>query len=168
MSLKKPEMKTKKIEKVLIALDFDPSAQKVADSGYLLAKAMDAEVVLLHIISDPVFYSSADFSPITGFGDYMGMVPMQSDNIEAIRDASMHFLEKIKKHLGDESIATVVEDGDMAVTIINTSKALHAGIIVMGSHSRKWLEDVVMGSVTREVLHHTTLPVYIIPTKKRS
>lgn len=62
-------MKAKKIERVLIALDYDPSANKVAEAGFSMAKAMDAEVVLLHIIADPVFYSSADFSPITGFGD---------------------------------------------------------------------------------------------------
>lgn len=160
-------MKTKKIEKVLIALDYNPSAQKVADSGYLLAKAMDAEVVLLHVISDPMFYSSADFSPITGFGDYMGLVPMQFDNLDAVKNAAQQFLDKIKKHLDDETITTRIEDGDMAASIVNSAKTLHADVIVMGSHSRKWLEDIVMGSVTREVLRHTMQPVFIIPTKKQ-
>jgi len=45
---------------------------------------------------------------------------------------------------------------------------LHADIIVMGSHSRRWLENIVMGSVTEEVLHHTSIPLFIIPTKKHS
>ncbi|MBK6967225.1 MAG: universal stress protein [Bacteroidales bacterium] len=159
-------MKTKKIEKVLIALDYDPSANKVAESGFSMAKAMNAEVVLLHIIADPVFYSSAEFSPITGFGDYMGLVPMQFDNIDEVKNAANQFLEKIRKHLGDESITTRIEDGEMAVTIVNTAKSLHADVIVMGSHSRKWLENIVMGSVTSEVLQHTTLPVFIIPVRK--
>jgi nucleotide-binding universal stress UspA family protein len=35
----------------------------------------------------------------------------------------------------------------------------------MGSHSRKWLENIVMGSVTEKVLHHTSIPLFIIPTK---
>jgi nucleotide-binding universal stress UspA family protein len=141
-------MKTKKIEKVLIALDYDPSANKVAESGYAMAKAMNAEVVLLHIVVDPVFYSSADFSPITGFGDYMGMVPVQFENTDGIKDAAQQFLGKIKKHLGDETITTRIEEGDIAETIANTAKSLHADVIVIGSHSRKWLEDIVMGSVT--------------------
>lgn len=159
-------MKAKKIERVLIALDYDPSANKVAEAGFSMAKAMDAEVVLLHIIADPVFYSSADFSPITGFGDYMGLVPMQFDNIDEVKDAANQFLEKIRKHLGDESITTRIEDGEMASTIINTAKSVHADVIVMGSHSRKWLENIVMGSVAREVLQHSTLPVFIIPVRK--
>jgi nucleotide-binding universal stress UspA family protein len=159
-------MKAKKIERVLIALDYDPSANKVAEAGFSMAKAMDAEVVLLHIIADPVFYSSADFSPITGFGDYMGLVPMQFDNIDEVKDAANQFLEKVKKHLGDESITTRIEDGEMALTIINTAKSVHADVIVMGSHSRKWLENIVMGSVAREVLQHSTLPVFVIPVRK--
>jgi len=159
-------MKTKKIEKVLIALDYDPSAHKVAEIGFSMAKAMNAEIVLLHIIADPVFYSSADFSPITGYGDYLGLVPMQFENIDGLKDAAHQFLEKIKKHLGDESITIRVEDGDMALTIVNTAKSIHADIIVMGSHSRKWLENIVMGSVTQEVLRHSTLPVFIIPVRK--
>jgi nucleotide-binding universal stress UspA family protein len=41
-----------------------------------------------------------------------------------------------------------------------------AELIVMGSHSRKWLDAILMGSVTEKVLHHTVLPLYIVPTKK--
>ena len=55
------------MKKVLIALDYDPTAQKVAETGNLLAGSMNAEVILLHVISDPVYYSSMDYSPIMGF-----------------------------------------------------------------------------------------------------
>jgi nucleotide-binding universal stress UspA family protein len=48
------------------------------------------------------------------------------------------------------------------------AKSMTADIIVIGSHSRKWLENIVMGSVTEKVLHHTSIPLFIIPTKKSS
>jgi nucleotide-binding universal stress UspA family protein len=35
----------------------------------------------------------------------------------------------------------------------------------MGSHSRRWLEKILMGSVTETVLHKTTIPLFIVPTK---
>ena len=38
-------MKTIKMKKVLIALDYNPTAQKVAETGYSLAKAMKAKVI---------------------------------------------------------------------------------------------------------------------------
>ena len=62
-------MKTNELKKVLIALDYDKSAQKVAAAGYEMAKAMNAEVVLLHVISDPVYYASVEYSPIMGLTD---------------------------------------------------------------------------------------------------
>src|SRR5665648_427725 len=51
-------MKTNKMKKVLIALDYDPTAQKVAEVGFSMAKDMNAEVTLLHVISDPAYYSA--------------------------------------------------------------------------------------------------------------
>ncbi len=159
-------MKTNKMKKVLIALDYDPTAQKVAETGFSLAKSMDAEVILLHVISDPVYYSSTEYSPIMGFSDYMGVSQLQLDSIEGLKNASQHFLDKTKNHLEDETIQTVVKEGDFAESILKVAKDNHADIIVIGSHSQKWLEKIVMGSVTEKVLNLTTIPLFIIPTKK--
>jgi nucleotide-binding universal stress UspA family protein len=38
---------------------------------------------------------------------------------------------------------------------------------VMGSHSQKWLESILLGSVTEEVLRKTNIPLFIVPTKKQ-
>jgi nucleotide-binding universal stress UspA family protein len=159
-------MKTEKMKKVLIALDYDPTAQKVAELGFSMAKAMNAEVILLHVISDPVYYSSTEYSPIMGFTGYMNMDPLQLDSTDGLKKASRHFLEKSKNHLGDKSIHTMIGEGDLAESILKVAKSQHVDIIVMGSHSRKWLENIVMGSVTEKVLHHTAIPLFIIPTKK--
>ena len=50
-------MNTNKIGKVLIAMDYDETSQKVAEQGFAMAKAMNVKVVLLHVISEqPVYY----------------------------------------------------------------------------------------------------------------
>ena len=152
--------------KVLIALDYDPTAQKVAEAGFYMAKAMGGEVALLHVISDPVYYSSVEYSPIMGFSGYMELDPIQLESIDGLIKASQVFLDKSKEHLGDGTIKTLVKEGDLAETILKTAKSEHADVIIMGSHSRKWLENMVMGSVTEKVLHHTSIPLLIIPTKK--
>ena len=149
-------------------MDYNPTAQKVAEVGFSMAKAMKAEVILLHVISDPVNYSSVEYSPIMGFNGFMEMGQLQLDNIESLKKASQQFLEKSKQHLGDKTIQTMVEEGDFAESILKTAKDLHADIIVIGTHSRKWLENIVMGSVTEKVLKNTTIPLFIIPTKKHN
>jgi nucleotide-binding universal stress UspA family protein len=155
------------MKKVLIALDYNPTAQKVAETGYLLSKTMGAEVILLHVITDPVFYTSMDYSPIMGLNNYMDMNPLRLDSIEGLKMASQYFLDKSKQHLDDETIQTVVKEGDFAETILNTAKEMNADIIVMGSHSQKWLENIIMGSVTEKVLNHTSIPLFIVPTKQK-
>jgi nucleotide-binding universal stress UspA family protein len=62
----------------------------------------------------------------------------------------------------------LVEEGDFAESILKTAKDLHVDIIVIGTHSRKWLENIVIGSVTEKVLNNTSLPLFIIPTKKHN
>ena len=52
------------MKKILIALDYDPTAQKVAEAGFSLAKAMGANVVLIHVVADIMYYSSMAYSPI--------------------------------------------------------------------------------------------------------
>ena len=155
------------MKKVLIALDIEPSAQKVAETGYSLAKSMKAEVVLLHIIGGELaYYSSLGYSPIMG---YTGFGITESPNLIAldnIKESSTNFLEKSKQHLGDTTIQTLVEEGDTADVILQTATELHADIIVVGTHSRRGLEKILMGSVAEKVFHHTSIPLFLVPTRK--
>jgi len=103
-----------------------------------------------------------------GFTGYMDIGPLQLDMIAGLKKSSQLFLDKSKQHLADDSIKTLVREGDFADAILEAAKEQHAGIIVIGSHSRRWLEKIIMGSVTEKVLEHSTIPLFIIPTKKQS
>ena len=145
------------MKKVLIALDYDQTAQKVANVGYSIAKDMNAEVILLHVISNPVLYYSS----------YMAMAPSQINNVTELKEVAQKFLDKTKHDLGDETIQTIIKEGDTAESILESAKELKADIIVIGTHSRKWLENILLGSVAESVLEHSTIPLFIIPTKKQ-
>ena len=146
------------MKKVLITLDYDPTSQKVAAKGFTMAKAMHAKIILLHVISKPVLYYTA----------YDAMVPPQIKDIKELKIESQNFLDKTKKFLGDETIQTHIIEGDTADSILEAAKNLNADVIVLGTHSRKWLENILIGSVAEKVLKHSTLPLFIIPTKKEA
>lgn len=155
------------MKQILIALDYDPSAQKVAEAGFELATGMDAEVTLLHVIADPTYYSSTAYSPIMGFGGYADLDFLEPDIKAELTNASYQFLTKTKEHLKANAMQLLVSEGDVAATILEAAKKIHAGTIVMGSHSRKWLETVLLGSVAEKVLRHSDIPLFIVPTKKQ-
>ncbi len=157
-------MKTQKIAKVLIALDYDPTAQKVAEMAFNAGKALNAEITLLHVILDPMRYASADYSPIMGFTGYADLGPMETDSVDELKKAAQKYLDKVKHHLGNETLKTLVMEGDVADSIIDAAKSVHADLIAIGSFSRKLLDKIVMGSVTEKVLQHTAVQLLIIPT----
>ena len=153
------------MKKILIALDYNPSAQKVAETGHDLAKAMNAQTILLHVISEVTNYSSLNYSPIMGFGGFSSVDTVQTDTIEKMKRSAQTYLDKSKQHLGNEKIQTVVKNGDYGETILETAKELDVDIIVMGTHSRRGLEKILVGSVAEKVLRHSLIPVFIIPVK---
>jgi nucleotide-binding universal stress UspA family protein len=153
------------MKKVLIALDYNPTSQKVAEIGYAAAKDMNAEVILLHVITNPEHYSSPEYSPITGMQGYLDTSQIQFDSEEGLSKASRHFLNQIKHHLNDETIHTMVKEGEVAETILEAAKNKSADIIAIGSRSQNWLENVLLGSITEKVIKHTPIPLLIIPIK---
>jgi len=150
-------METKKIKKVLIAMDYDTTSKKVAEEGYSLAKSMNAEAILLHVISElPVYYSESNYTH-----------EFKVDMMDDLTKTTQSFLDKAKKHLGDEAVVTVLKEGEIADTILKTAKEMGVDIIVMGSHSRKWLETIILGSQAEDVLTNSRIPVLVVPIKKK-
>jgi nucleotide-binding universal stress UspA family protein len=154
------------MKNILITLDYDPTAQKVAEIGYSLAENRDTAITLLHVIADPSYYGSSVYDPVMGFGGYTDLDFLGPDIVAELKKTSLDFLATCKKHLGNDGIATMVKEGSIAATILEVADEIHADAIVMGSHSKRWLENLLMGSVTEHVLHHSIIPLLIIPTKK--
>ena len=146
------------MKKVMIALDFHPSAKNVLEKGYSIAKSMGAKVVLLHVKINLMSYSLT----------YKRMGFLQLETVEDLELAAHTFLEKSKTILNDNMVQTIVKQGNFAESILDTAKEMAVDVIVMGSHSTKWLEEIVMGRVTNDVLQQSEIPILIIPTRKQN
>lgn len=153
------------IKKVLIALDYDPAAQRVAEAGFSLARSMEAEITLLHVISDATYYSSVQYSPIMGFDHFGAAGLLQKETREEIKEAALKFLDKTREHLGDKSLQTLVMEGDFADAILDAARDGGFNVIVMGTHGRRGLDKILMGSVAEKVLRSSEVPLFIVPTR---
>lgn len=165
---KKTKYQHRKMKKVLISLDYDPSAQKIAEAGFSFAQNMRAEITLLHVLTDPKDYKLTKHITVMGFAGDLDTNEKLSEKTLEPKKLSQQFLEKSKLYLGDNRIQTLLDEGDCAEAILKAAYKISADVIVMGSHSKKWFENTTMGSVTEKVLQNTTIPVLIIPTKKQS
>ena len=151
------------MKKILIAIDYNPTAQNIAQTGYSLAKSMNAEITLLHVVADYTYYSSLDYSPILGFDSFSNLGMIQTNTVAELQTAAGDYLQKMKSFLGDDNIKTIVKDGDSGDAILDAAREINADIIVMGSHSRHGLDKILMGSVAEKVLRNSRIPLFIIP-----
>ena len=155
------------MKKVLIALDYNPTAQKIAEEGYALSKSISAQTTLLHIISDAAYYSSDIYSPLMGYDSFTDIKFIETASAEDLREAALDYLDKTKQHLNDSTIQSVVKEGDFGEQILQTATEINADIIVMGTHSHGTLEKLFLGTVASSVLEHTKIPVFMVPTGEK-
>lgn len=149
------------MKKIIIALDYDPGAEKVALTGYKLAKALHAEIILLHVIANPAYYTSA-YSPVMGFTGFDEAIIRTDDS--AIHTEAKRFLEEVKTHLGDETIKVAVLDGEIDEAIMSFLSSENADMLVMGTHTRSGLDKLLMGNMAEKILRHITVPLVAVPT----
>ena len=159
-------MKITKLRKILIALDYDPTAQKVAEVGYSLAMSLEAEVVLVHVISDPLNYNSSKQFTVMGFAGYQNSSSEVTNDAGELRKESQLFLDKSKHHLGSRSIKTMIKVGNLAESILQAAEEVHADIIIIGSYKHKSNNQAETGNITYKVLESASIPLFIIPITK--
>ena len=153
-------------KKVLIAIDYNIGSNKVAEIGYEFAAAMNAKITLLHVVENNTYYTSFVTSPITGIGNFDTATFFQYLNTDTPADAADYYLDKIKMHLNDDKINTLVEIGELSDGILTTAKKLDTDLIIIGSHNQKWLEKLLVGSTTESIINHSSIPIMIIPISK--
>ncbi|MBC8988054.1 universal stress protein [Pedobacter sp. N36a] len=136
--------------KILIAIDSNPSAELVALSGLQLAKQFNSEIALISII-DPEGTADED-SPTT-----RELEDMMEHNLNR---SQLNVIEKIFKGI---PIKSFVEKGIPYKVILETADKWGADIIVMGTHGRKGLPHLLLGSVAEDVIRHSRKTLIVIP-----
>ena len=153
------------MQKILIAIDYAPPAQKVVQQGYALAKAMNAQIVLLHVVEEQKYYSTSSYDAVMGLGGFVNTDYLINNALESIEKDATVFLDRTKTYLKDDSLETVVIRGEISEAILETAKKEKCQLIVIGTHSRNDLEELFLGSTSNKLLKHSPIPMFIIPIK---
>jgi nucleotide-binding universal stress UspA family protein len=144
------------LEHILVGLDGSPLAESILAEVSVLAKGLNAQVTLLHVIPISRTLQSGDF--------YRFLGPLiQQEEIKAYG-----YLQQVTQRLIDAglTVQSRVKIGDAAAEILQTATEEKVDLIALATHGRSGLRRWIYGSVAEKVLHTTHTPLLLLrPTE---
>lgn len=143
----------KQFKKILCPYDFSEHAEEALLYALKLADT-NTELTLLYVIQLPY---SLD---VYGFPYYDEKAKEYKEEVSKKLEAKIDELKA--KYPNINSNFLLKEDLDPANQILEVQKDNNYEVVVMGSHGRKGLQRLLMGSVAELVMRDATCPVLVI------
>jgi nucleotide-binding universal stress UspA family protein len=157
-------VRSDRVDRVLLATDGSADADRavefVTTSGLFGAAAMKVVSVI-----DPGMPWWTGLSPVDGMVASEGYVAV----VDAARRHAEETAERTVSDLGRDDVTAHVPHrlGDIAGTIVNEASAWSADIVVLGTRGLGTIRRLLLGSVSRDVLHHASMSVLIVRPAER-
>lgn len=139
---------------ILVPVDGSDTAQQAVGKAVGLARAFSSTVTVVYVI-DPYPFTGLGNDYAYGQAAYLGAASAEASQAT---QAAQHLLEQS----GVSSQIVVMESNAAWRGILETAGKVNADLIVMGSHGRRGIEKLMLGSVTQSVLSHAHLPVLVV------
>ena len=134
---------------ILLAVDGSEYSHRAAEYAKSLAECYEANLLLVHVF--------AHTSDLLGYEDFEKLFSKRKSAAQAI-------LDKAKEILGSTTLKVYEEliDGSEAEAILKIAETRQADLIVMGTRGFGAVKGLLVGSVSRKVLHLSACPVMVV------
>lgn len=133
---------------IVVPTDFEEASMKALELAKDLATRVDGEIVLVHVYGLPVY-------------TYPGLEPALLPGFHSeVAAAAKRALDQLAAAQG--GLRAILREGDAATEILDTAKELGARFIVMGTHGRRGLSHLFLGSVAERVVRRSPIPVMTV------
>jgi nucleotide-binding universal stress UspA family protein len=139
---------------ILVALDFSEYSKEVEKVGYEMAKALGASVTLITVVNKSLDYTAAYFTGLTF-----------SDQWEERLYLAQQKLEEVKNNHPDVTTHIISFIGYPKKDIIEAASDPDVCYVVVGTHGRTGISNMIMGGTTAFLVQHSVKPVIVVPFK---
>lgn len=140
-------------QQILVPVDGSPTSLAAVRHAVALAQACKAGLFFVHVIDTyPFLGVGADYA--VGQAEYLAAATANANG-------ALQAAQQIAEAAGLACESAAVE-GHAEDDILNTADACDADLIVMGSHGRRGIEKLLLGSVTQRVLQAARIPVTVV------
>jgi nucleotide-binding universal stress UspA family protein len=143
-----------RMQNILVPIDFGPASRAALDHALFLAARFKGRVHLLHVVS-PYLFEAWD----TG----MGAMPA-GDLLERIERHARQRLQRLVPKRGPLAgkVTTGTTVGVVVDSILDAVAARRIDLVVMGTHGRGVVGQVLLGSVAQRLLQRSPVPVLAV------
>ncbi|MEO2083623.1 MAG: universal stress protein [Desulfurobacteriaceae bacterium] len=150
-------------EKTLYATDFSPLAEVALDYVKKLKEAGEKEVVIVHVVDDLSVELPEGADLLKEKELYKVLPEVDQEYVMSIIER----LEAVKDILEGNGLSAKIflRYGNIPEQIVSVAREEKVKLIVMGAHGKGLLTEILLGSVSTDVIRKADCPVLIV--KKR-
>ena len=151
-------------QRILVPIDGSSTSTQGLDEAIKLAKLTGASLRLIHMVDPSIF--ATDLEPYAVYAN--DVIPLMKEAGEKILEQARTLVAasgvKVDTLLFD-SLATRVSD-----TVVEQAKAWDADLIVIGTHGRRGVKRLMLGSDAEQIVRMAPVPVLLVraPEVKKS
>lgn len=148
------ELQHRGLARIVVGVDGSEHSLAAIEWAIRMAKGMGSEVVAVFALNTPVLFDAGYASPA---------VPVQYDP-EWRNEMKREFEEDWCKPLRESGLKyrAVMEDGRPASVLSKVADQVNADIVLVGRRGRGGVAELLLGSVSHELVQHSKRPVLVI------
>ena len=146
-----------RIKRILVPTDFEDTSDQALHYAIDLARRYSASIHVLHVMDQMKFASLPDgyFTELPGIKAYLRSEAQK----QLVAAAECCTAAKV-------TVTTQVTEGGVSDAILEVANVRGCDLIVMGTHGRKGLAHLILGSVAEQIVR--TAPCGVVTIRDRS
>jgi nucleotide-binding universal stress UspA family protein len=134
---------------IVLAFDGSDYSNKALQTAKSMTERFDATLWLVHVFRNP--------SDFLGYTDYEKLYARRKSVAQAVLDDALQKLGTTTFIVNGELL-----EGSEAESILKVAESRKADLIVMGTRGFGAVKGLLVGSVSRKVIHYADCPVMVV------
>lgn len=145
------------MKKILFPCDVTENSSKILPYVLSVSEKYDSTIYLLHVVPDLQKWAKEYISHTSPYA-----------SLDMFKKEALEGAEKAMDRVCEEQLQSCpnfqrrVVSGDPATEILKTIETEGMDMVIMGTHGRKGLEHIILGSVAENVVRKSPVPVMTI------
>lgn len=139
----------------LVAYDDAQASRRALAEAVRALEGAGGRVTLLHVIPEAALGSSASAAP--------NLQELRARARDDVREELLRVATRVAEDWPSVDMGVLVREGDPDDQIVAVMEDIEPDVTVLGTHGRRGLERLMLGSVTERVVNRAGRPVLVVP-----